>query len=239
MWIVMFLSAVWAHSDGTHSLQRIHWWASDVMLNFSKSVLMKSNSSTSWMAWVWIHLQQIFIFGWTIPSAKTITVLMIPCLYVSNSAGSLTCPHPSFALLCFLKREGLVRSDQREAGVQDQLLPWWPRWFPGGCSGICFDPTLMKCSCFSEQYTDTHTQMNNYSQKHINHKANKKITPSHPQICLPHKHMQKHCINGHLKCNVNQHFRMSITWMFKSLVMWRSPCILQFLRIIIKIIKKS
>ncbi len=30
------------HSDGTHSLQRIHWWASDVMLNFSKSVLMKN-----------------------------------------------------------------------------------------------------------------------------------------------------------------------------------------------------
>ncbi len=38
--IVMFLSAD-AHSDGTHSLQRIHWWARDVMLHFSKSVLMK------------------------------------------------------------------------------------------------------------------------------------------------------------------------------------------------------
>ncbi len=30
MWIiVMFLSAVLTHSDGTHSLQRIHWWASE------------------------------------------------------------------------------------------------------------------------------------------------------------------------------------------------------------------
>ncbi len=30
MWIiVMFISAVWTHSDGTHSLQSIHWWASD------------------------------------------------------------------------------------------------------------------------------------------------------------------------------------------------------------------
>ncbi len=28
--IVMFLSTVWAHSDGTHSLQRIHWWTSNV-----------------------------------------------------------------------------------------------------------------------------------------------------------------------------------------------------------------
>ncbi len=34
VWITMrFLSAVWTHSDGTHSLQR---WASDVMLNFPK-----------------------------------------------------------------------------------------------------------------------------------------------------------------------------------------------------------
>ncbi len=24
-YIVMFLSAVWSQSDGTHSLQRIHW----------------------------------------------------------------------------------------------------------------------------------------------------------------------------------------------------------------------
>ncbi len=29
--------------DGTHSLQRIHWWASDVMLNFTKPVQMKKN----------------------------------------------------------------------------------------------------------------------------------------------------------------------------------------------------
>ncbi len=49
--IVMFLSAVWTHSDGTHSLQRIHWWARDIMFNFSKSVLMQSS----------------LIFGWTIP----------------------------------------------------------------------------------------------------------------------------------------------------------------------------
>ncbi len=40
-------SSVWtSHSDGTHSL--LHWWASDVMQNFSKSVI---NSSISWTAW--------------------------------------------------------------------------------------------------------------------------------------------------------------------------------------------
>ncbi len=36
----VFISCLNSHSDGTHSLQRIHWWASDVMLNFFKSVLM-------------------------------------------------------------------------------------------------------------------------------------------------------------------------------------------------------
>ncbi len=46
----MFLSAVWTHSDGTHSLQRIHWWTSDAML--SKSVPMKKQN----------HFQQIFLF---------------------------------------------------------------------------------------------------------------------------------------------------------------------------------
>ncbi len=36
--IVMFYHS---HSDGTHSLQSIHWWANDAMLYFSKSLLMK------------------------------------------------------------------------------------------------------------------------------------------------------------------------------------------------------
>ncbi len=36
----VLISCLDSHSDGTHSLQRINWWASYVMLNFSKSVLM-------------------------------------------------------------------------------------------------------------------------------------------------------------------------------------------------------
>ncbi len=35
------ISCLDSHSDGTHSLQRIHWWASDVKLGFSKSVSMR------------------------------------------------------------------------------------------------------------------------------------------------------------------------------------------------------
>ncbi len=40
----VFISCLDSHSDGTHSLQRIHWWASDVMLHFSKSVQMKKKN---------------------------------------------------------------------------------------------------------------------------------------------------------------------------------------------------
>ncbi len=49
MWITVdyfdaFISCLNSHSDGTHSLQRIHWWESNVMLHFSKSVPMKKQT---------------------------------------------------------------------------------------------------------------------------------------------------------------------------------------------------
>ncbi len=40
----IFISCLDSHSDGTHSLQRIHCWTSDGMLNFSKSVPMKKQT---------------------------------------------------------------------------------------------------------------------------------------------------------------------------------------------------
>ncbi len=46
----VFISCLDSHSDGTHSLQRIHCLARDGMLNFSKSVpKKKQNQSTSWV----------------------------------------------------------------------------------------------------------------------------------------------------------------------------------------------
>ncbi len=65
LWIIV-ISCLDSHSDGTHSLQSIHWYASDVMLHFSKSVLMEKQNS-SWMIWGWGYIQQILIFGLTIP----------------------------------------------------------------------------------------------------------------------------------------------------------------------------
>ncbi len=58
------LSAVWTHFDGTHSLQRIHLWASDVMLKFSTCSDEETNSFTSWLVWQWAHFLQILTLGW-------------------------------------------------------------------------------------------------------------------------------------------------------------------------------
>ncbi len=46
LWIIVmfFISCLDSHSDGTHSLQRIHWWASDGMLHFFKSVPMQKQT---------------------------------------------------------------------------------------------------------------------------------------------------------------------------------------------------
>ncbi len=54
VWIIVIFYN--SHSDGTHSLHRIHWWASDIMLNYSRSVLMKKLIK-------WTHFQQILILG--------------------------------------------------------------------------------------------------------------------------------------------------------------------------------
>ncbi len=40
----VFIRSLDSHSDGTHSLQIIHWWVSDGMLNFSKSVPTKKQT---------------------------------------------------------------------------------------------------------------------------------------------------------------------------------------------------
>ncbi len=70
-YLVMFLSAVWTHSDGTHSLQGIHWFlfnAKFLKINSDE----ERNSFTSWMARGWIHFQQHF---WVNYSFKTVKAL--------------------------------------------------------------------------------------------------------------------------------------------------------------------
>ncbi len=60
----VFISCLDSHSDGTHSLQRIHRWASDVMLNLSKTFLIKKQTH---LHLEWPEDKYIFISGWTTP----------------------------------------------------------------------------------------------------------------------------------------------------------------------------
>ncbi len=54
----VFISCLDTNSDGTHSLQRIHWLASDVKLNFSKPVPMKKQTLLR-LARGWANFHQI------------------------------------------------------------------------------------------------------------------------------------------------------------------------------------
>ncbi len=56
------MSCLDSQSDGTHSLQMILWWASDVMLNLSRSVPNKDTKLPR-MTWGYVHFQNCFYFG--------------------------------------------------------------------------------------------------------------------------------------------------------------------------------
>ncbi len=66
----VFISCLGSHSDGTHSLQRIHWWASDAMLNFSKSVQMKEQLTYIFDGLVVSTFSANSIFFWVNDSFK-------------------------------------------------------------------------------------------------------------------------------------------------------------------------
>ncbi len=57
----VFISCLNSHSDGIHSLQRIHWWASNAeFLQICSD--KETNSSISWTARWWTNIQHIFMF---------------------------------------------------------------------------------------------------------------------------------------------------------------------------------
>ncbi len=83
----VFIGCLDFHSDGTHSLLRIHWWASDVMLNFSKCISIKKQTQLH-IRWLkgksedkWVNLEQIFPFGWTNPSTAVFYRFFLSFLY--------------------------------------------------------------------------------------------------------------------------------------------------------------
>ncbi len=70
----VFISYLDSHSDGTHSLQRIHWWASDVMLLFSKSVQMKMAFFLNCTRWNRIKIQTMTFAVGLLKNNKTLTL---------------------------------------------------------------------------------------------------------------------------------------------------------------------
>ncbi len=91
VWItVMFLSAV-RHSDGTHSLQRIHWWASHVMLHFSKSVPMNKQS----------HLRVGWPEGEDIPLNSTPMTWSIKHYYTQSNQTNSHTAYEHFGILWY------------------------------------------------------------------------------------------------------------------------------------------
>ncbi len=54
LWIIVmfFIRCLDSHSDGTHSLQRIQCWASDVMQNLSKYIPFWGNYSFQQQLWI-------------------------------------------------------------------------------------------------------------------------------------------------------------------------------------------
>ncbi len=62
----VFISCLNFLSDGTHSLQRIHWWASDVMLN------------------VFFLSQLLFLLCFSWPITSDLSALFVECVWSSD-----------------------------------------------------------------------------------------------------------------------------------------------------------
>ncbi len=110
--IVIFLSAVSTNSDGSHSLQRIHCWESDV--HFSKSVLMEKHTPQHLgMPEGELHLQKMYIIGWAIP-------LRLFSLHIF-SGNKPTTLFWKYALFC-IRVKPMLSHDQLLCILQDSRL---------------------------------------------------------------------------------------------------------------------
>ncbi len=136
----VFIRCLDSHSDGTHSLQRIHWWA-NYMIHFSKSVPMKKQTH--------LHIAQpkgeyIFMFWWTILFSQHQNIPLnmtkhqnsgeklqrnlgkrTPCCDVSSTCSPTT--------VCLCKRESMPQWCNE--GSKTQRKMWWEdmsgRWWQG------------------------------------------------------------------------------------------------------------
>ncbi len=63
LWIIVFISCLDSHSDGTHSLYRGEWYNANFLQICSNE--KKNHLNFGWPEGE--YFQQMFIFGWTIP----------------------------------------------------------------------------------------------------------------------------------------------------------------------------
>ncbi len=92
-----------SHSDGTHLLCR-RSIGEQVMLHFFKSVTCKKYTSTSWVAWRWVHFSFYFVYFWgnVLNGIVDFTwysdcyyhypIKLFPPKLKCNNGGSIVCP---------------------------------------------------------------------------------------------------------------------------------------------------
>ncbi len=137
MWIVVLflINSLDSHFDGTHSLQRIHWWASDAMMNFSKSVLMK-NQTHLHLGWpegkyckflANFHFSVIYSFKGIFSSKKNLSQITQMFLATSlttwnNSNWKYRRTFPHLAVRCVASMIGLLSECNKSVCTWPQHL---------------------------------------------------------------------------------------------------------------------
>ncbi len=87
VWITCVLLWCFYQLFGTHSLQRIHWWASDGMLHFSKSVPMRKQAHLrlGWSEGKYILSNFIFLVKYSFHTVNNVLLLSVDLLIEHNS----------------------------------------------------------------------------------------------------------------------------------------------------------
>ncbi len=159
----VFISCLDSHSDGTHPLQRIYWWASDVKLNLSKYVPKKKQ--TIHLGWHWVSAFSANVHFWVNYTFKKHNIRMAwssreLILKVDYNHNIMLTPHfkyikenklavlveQSYNLVCFVT-------------LMSCILPTCKLHFPFCLFVFFFLPPLWPYSHFREQTPLTDEQL--------------------------------------------------------------------------------
>ncbi len=150
VWITcdVFISCLDSHSDGNHSLQRIHWWASDGMLHFSKSdeknkviyiLDVLSTFSANFHFWLNYSFKTVFQPGQAGASGLTADISQNP-FKTSKTVQLVKISSHKGLLMCFSVLRASGESERRTSAAVNALLR----------DRACSELTLAFCSVSSE-----------------------------------------------------------------------------------------